>query len=280
MNAIILIGHGSLKSASGASMLRIAARLRTRSVADIAEAGFLNYSRPTMPDAVAKCVGNGATTITIQPYFLIAGYYVTHDLDQAVAALAEAHPGIAFRVAEAFQDHPVMPQLVLKNLRAADSSLGAERQSTALLMMAHGTPLAEANTPIYTVTQQVMAHTHYATSTVCFLDCNQPDIPSAVDQLVARGVQRIVAMPYFLQFGRHVREDLPRLIKEAGQRHPNVEIIQAHHLDYDMLLVDMIVDRVQAAPPIERMVSAMKTSNALSDPHTKIINNSQFTIDH
>ena len=58
MNAIVLIGHGSLHSDSGASMIRLAARLRQRGVAPIAEAGFLNFSRPTIAEAVAKvCAG-------------------------------------------------------------------------------------------------------------------------------------------------------------------------------------------------------------------------------
>ena len=57
MNSVVLIGHGSLHSDSGASMIRLAARLRERGVAPIAEAGFLNFSRPTIAEAVAKCVG-------------------------------------------------------------------------------------------------------------------------------------------------------------------------------------------------------------------------------
>ena len=92
MNAIVLIGHGSLHSDSGASMIRLAARLRQRGVAPIAEAGFLNFSRPTIAEAVAKCVQAGATSVTVQPYFLIDGVYVQQDLPGDVAKVAAQFP--------------------------------------------------------------------------------------------------------------------------------------------------------------------------------------------
>ena len=38
MNGIVLIGHGSIKSASGGAMIRLAARLREMGVAPVAEA--------------------------------------------------------------------------------------------------------------------------------------------------------------------------------------------------------------------------------------------------
>ena len=50
--AIILIGHGSLRSAGGASMIRVADDLRARACA-IVEPAFLNYSRPTL--AGSRC---------------------------------------------------------------------------------------------------------------------------------------------------------------------------------------------------------------------------------
>jgi sirohydrochlorin cobaltochelatase len=52
LNGIVLIGHGSIKSASGAAMIRLTARLREQGVAPVAEAGFLNYSRPTLAEAI------------------------------------------------------------------------------------------------------------------------------------------------------------------------------------------------------------------------------------
>ncbi len=66
------IGRGSLRNDSVTPQSRLAARLRERGVAPIAEAGFLNDSRPTLAASVAKSMSAGATSVTVQPCFLIA----------------------------------------------------------------------------------------------------------------------------------------------------------------------------------------------------------------
>jgi sirohydrochlorin cobaltochelatase len=244
MRAIVLIGHGSIKSASGASMIRMAARLRERGIAPIVEAGFLNYSRPTLAETVEKVVDAGATLVTVQPYFLIDGVYVRNDLRGEVAQLAERFPRVSFQISESFGAHPLLVDLSLDRVREADPVLGKGDRTAALLLIAHGTPIPEANVPLEQILVSVHAQTSYRLSQVAYLDCNEPTIPEAIDTLAAAEMQQIVALPYFLQYGRHVRVDLPQLIEEGRQRHPHLEIRLAHHLDYDLRLADVIADRV------------------------------------
>lgn len=249
-NALILIGHGSLRSASGASMIRIAARLRERGVAPIVEAAFLNYSRPTLAEVVSKVHAAGATMITIQPYFLIAGVYVQNDLHALIAEVGRDFPSVTFRLAPVPGDHPALIDLAQRRVQAvldaSDSALGAP----SLLLMAHGTPLPDANAPLYTVADTLVKQLGLASSLVSYLDCNTPTIPAAFDQLVADGAQQIVALPYFLHLGRHVAEDLPALVAQAKAKHPNTSLLLAHHLDYDVCLVDAVEGLLPAAQPL------------------------------
>lgn len=248
--AIVLIGHGSLRSAGGASMIRIAARLRARNLAGQAEAAFLNYSRPTLAETVAKCTAAGATSIVIAPYFLIAGAYVHNDLTTLVQTVAADYPHVRFRIAEPLGDHPGMVELAQRRVQAALEPLPAQEQaSTHLLLMAHGTPLAAANAPLTPIAQQVCDNLGLASATVSYLDCNTPTIPDAFAMLAATGARRIVALPYFLHLGRHVAEDLPALGAAAQYTHPATEIIAAHHLDYDLGLVDVVAERAAALLP-------------------------------
>ena len=57
-----------------------------------------------------------------------------------------------------------------------------------------------------------------------FLEMAEPTLLDAIGTAIADGAQRIVVLPYFLAPGRHVTEDVPELIIEAGRRHPSVEI--------------------------------------------------------
>ena len=247
-HAIILIGHGSLRSASGASMIRIAARLRERGVAPVVEAAFLNYSRPTLAETVEKVAAEGVTTITIQPYFLIAGVYVQNDLRALVTEVSSRHPAVTFRFAPVLGEHPALRGLAQRRVQAALAEIHGD--APALLLMAHGTPLPAANAPLYTIAEQVAVNLGLAGAAVAYLDCNTPTIPNAIDELVASGARRIIALPYFLHLGRHVAEDLPRLITDAQAKHPKALIHLAHHLDYDLCLVDAVQGLVPQAQPL------------------------------
>ncbi len=265
-SAVMLVGHGSLRRGSGASMIRLAARLRRAGVAPIAQAAFLNYSRPSVADGIARCIARGAREITVVPYFLVSGWFVRQTLPQLLQTCRAQYPGITICQTEPLGDHPALARLVMQRALEADylqafpqlfdktvNRLCVSNDSwrpfhtqhrTGLLMVAHGSPDADNNRPIYAVAERVRASGRYASVTVCFMDLNQPSISEAVDDCVQHSVNHIIAVPYFLQMGNHVADDLPRLIGEARVCHPQATVVLSEHLGYDRLLLAPIVDRI------------------------------------
>lgn len=63
-----------------------------------------------------------------------------------------------------------------------------------------------------------------------FLDCGEPDIPTAVRACVDAGAKEIFVLLNFLNTGRHVAQDIPALLKQAGQAFPNVQFYVSRHL--------------------------------------------------
>ncbi|MFJ3057699.1 sirohydrochlorin chelatase [Herbaspirillum sp. NPDC087042] len=59
---------------------------------------------------------------------------------------------------------------------------------------------------------------------LAFLELMQPDLPTAVAQQVAAGAQRITVIPVFLGQGGHVRRDLPQLLEQLRQAHPQLTL--------------------------------------------------------
>ena len=57
-----------------------------------------------------------------------------------------------------------------------------------------------------------------------YLELATPDLSGAVDDLVGQGVGSIELLPLFLGVGKHLREDLPRLIDELRASHPGTQI--------------------------------------------------------
>jgi sirohydrochlorin cobaltochelatase len=268
VRAVMLVGHGSLRSGAGAAMIRLAERAQVARVAPIVSAGFLNYSRPTFDEVLARCVEDGVSEVIIQPYFLVPGKFVREDLARLAQASRLMHPGLSIQVAEPFGDHPALARLLLKRALEADYLAANPHiiqrlprpledraswrplhrlQRTGLLIMAHGSPHPESNAPIYGIAKRVRACGRYADVTVCFMELNQPSIPDAIDDIIGRGIDHIIATPYFLQLGNHVKDDLPTIIAAARMRHPGSTILLTEHLAYDRLLVSVIADRVAEA---------------------------------
>jgi sirohydrochlorin cobaltochelatase len=266
VRAVMLVGHGSLRSGAGAAMIRLAERAQAARVAPIVSAGFLNYSRPTFDETLARCVESSASDVIIQPYFLVPGKFVREDLARLAEAGRLAHPGLSIQVAQPFGDHPALARLLLKRALEADYLAANPHiihqrlprpledeagwrplhrlHRTGLLIMAHGSPHPESNAPIYGIAERVRACGRYAAVTICFMDLNQPSIPDAIDDMTGRGIKHIIATPYFLQLGNHVKDDLPAIIGAVRARHPASTILLAELLSYDRLLVSVIADRV------------------------------------
>ena len=58
---------------------------------------------------------------------------------------------------------------------------------------------------------------------VCaYLELSTPDLPTATQTLLNVGVKTITIVPMFLGMGRHIRHDLPELIKALRDKHPEV----------------------------------------------------------
>jgi sirohydrochlorin cobaltochelatase len=63
-----------------------------------------------------------------------------------------------------------------------------------------------------------------ATATVAcaYLELTEPDLPTVCAQMVGSGVRAITVVPMFLGVGKHAREDLPVLMTELKDAHPQV----------------------------------------------------------
>jgi sirohydrochlorin cobaltochelatase len=59
---------------------------------------------------------------------------------------------------------------------------------------------------------------------LAYLEFMSPDLPVAVDALVAQGVRTIVVVPVFLAAGGHVLRDLPDRLSAIADRHPGLQV--------------------------------------------------------
>lgn len=115
---------------------------------------------------------------------------------------------------------------------------------TAILMMAHGSRVANANDAAREVAKMVQEMTGMEIVEVSFRELHEPNIQQGIDACVARGAQRILLMPYFLFMGAHVLHDLPEEITEARKRHPGLIMEMGEHLGAHRKLAEIEAERI------------------------------------
>lgn len=116
--------------------------------------------------------------------------------------------------------------------------------TTAILLMAHGSRIAEANDAAREVARMVQESTGYGIVEVSFREMHEPTIQQGIDRCVERGADRILLIPYFLFMGAHVQHDLPDEIRQAQERHPELLFAMGSHLGADPRLAAIVVDRI------------------------------------
>ncbi len=98
--AIVLVDHGSKRRAANEQLDRLVELFKQTTGAAIVEPAHMELATPTIADAIAACVRQGATDIVIHPYFLAPGRHSKEDIPRMVADAAADHPNITCRVTE------------------------------------------------------------------------------------------------------------------------------------------------------------------------------------
>ncbi|MDX1931877.1 MAG: CbiX/SirB N-terminal domain-containing protein [Capsulimonadales bacterium] len=123
---------------------------------------------------------------------------------------------------------------------------------SALLVMVHGSPRPVANEDMFRVVEAFRNRPEYRERfpivEVGFMECNEPDIPTAIDRCIAHGATDVIAVPYFLHTGTHVCDDLPTLLEEGQRRFPNVKFKMGEYIGLSDRLTDILTERAATAP--------------------------------
>jgi sirohydrochlorin ferrochelatase len=99
MKALLLIAHGSRKQSSNEEVAQLAQKIAKLDHSfELVNHGFLELTTPNANDALAKLVEQGATHMTVLPYFLAAGHHVISDFPEIMDKAQQDHPNVEFKL--------------------------------------------------------------------------------------------------------------------------------------------------------------------------------------
>jgi sirohydrochlorin cobaltochelatase len=130
------------------------------------------------------------------------------------------------------------------------TGLGTTPTGHAIVLFAHGSRDPLWHRPIEAVAARIRQQSPAVPAVCAYLELSQPDLPTAVGQLVKQGAIAITIVPMFLGVGKHAREDLPVLAKALCQQYPAVKFTLRTAVGEDARLTHLLADMALDGLPI------------------------------
>lgn len=99
--------------------------------------------------------------------------------------------------------------------------------ATALILFAHGARDPEWANPLRRVQAAIAARVPGQRVELAFLELMAPTLPECVAALAAAGVTSAAVVPMFIAQGGHLKRDLPALLADLRERHPEIDLLLA-----------------------------------------------------
>lgn len=111
---------------------------------------------------------------------------------------------------------------------------------TALVLLAHGSRDPLWQQPMQDVARRIRQQAPDALVACAFIELCEPDLDTAVEDLLTRGATAVRVLPLFLGMGRHARQDLPVLVDRLFGRFPHVHFELLPAIGEDPRLLDLL----------------------------------------
>jgi sirohydrochlorin cobaltochelatase len=116
-------------------------------------------------------------------------------------------------------------------------------ETTGLIIICHGSPQRAANDGFKAMVARIAARLGIPHVLPAFFALVRPNIQDQIAELAARGVNRIVLMPYFLFQGQHVGVDIPNILAECHEYFPDVTLELLPTLENDPAVEAVVTER-------------------------------------
>jgi len=109
---VIVVDHGSRRQESNELLLAVAEMFRQQSQVTIVEPAHMELAEPSIADAFASCVQQGAKLVVVFPYFLSPGRHWSEDIPRLAAKAAAQHPSVKHLVTAPLGLHALIGQVM------------------------------------------------------------------------------------------------------------------------------------------------------------------------
>ncbi|MFC4770237.1 sirohydrochlorin chelatase [Effusibacillus consociatus] len=116
-----------------------------------------------------------------------------------------------------------------------------------VLLIGHGSRDAEGNRQFESFVERIREKKNDARLEFAYLELAHPTIGETIDRLAAEGIVHITAVPVILLAAGHVKVEIPHILDEARQRHPQMQIQYGRHLGLHEEVLHILEERLRQA---------------------------------
>ena len=114
--AFILVDHGSRFAEANDMLSDVVRTVKELSGVGHVYPAHMELAEPSIRQAFAQAVKDGATAVVVHPYFLAPGRHSTTDIPRMVEEAAKAFPGVEHCVTAPLGVHPKIGEVVLERM--------------------------------------------------------------------------------------------------------------------------------------------------------------------
>ena len=245
---IVLAGHGSRDPDAVREFEALVEMVRARAPQHVVHHGYLEFSSPTIAEAVAASIAAGARQVVLVPGVLLAARHAKNDMPAELQALARDYPAIDFHFGAPLSLHPQLLQLAQERIVAAEATSAAtvRRDDTCLVLVGRGTTDPDANSEVSKLARMLEEGMGFGGVYVCYSGTAKPLVADGLRGAAQMGFARLVVLPFFLFDGVLVKR-IYAAADDLAEREPGVEVLKAGYLGVHVNVADVMLERAREA---------------------------------
>lgn len=241
--ALLLIDRGSREPEVRSELTELCKEAGRLGLYSYSNFCFLEVEPPYIIEGLVKCFSNEVDFVTVLPYFLYPGLKLKQAVVQCANLMADRRLKLA--IAKPLSYHQSLIRLVRTRIHQSKSSLSEVIPDSEcdILLIGHGSTDKRAREAFLFVANNLQNYYHKVHP--CFLELDTPNIEQGIIQASMSKPKVLIAVPYFLHKGKHVKEDIQNEIMAGMSKAGINDVISAGHLGVHRLIVDLILERAR-----------------------------------
>lgn len=102
--------------------------------------------------------------------------------------------------------------------------MSSQNKPSAIVLFGHGARDERWKEPFIKIKELIQTESPHQRVELAFLELMEPNLETAISQLVDSKIQSIKVVPVFLGQGGHIRKDFPALLEKCRKKHPQLDL--------------------------------------------------------